>query len=74
MDDNLYNQILNFYINADRKYPQHIYDLDPAKRVNANPQFRQTAKPFHADSGTLFHGDKEVLVKTRVPSILEGLL
>ena len=72
MDDNLYNQILNFYTSADQKYPQHIYDLDPAKRVNAKSQFRQTAKPFRSDSGTLFQGDKEVIVKTRVPSNLKA--
>ncbi|XP_042222320.1 uncharacterized protein LOC121866680 isoform X1 [Homarus americanus] len=72
MDDQLYNQILNFYSSADRKYPQHVYDLDPAKRVNVKCQFRQTAKPFRADNGSLFHGDKEILVKTRVPGILKA--
>ena len=72
MDDNLYNQILNFYTSTDQKYPQHIYDLDPAKRVNAKSQFRQTAKPFRADGGTLFQRDKEVLVKTHMSSILKA--
>ena len=73
MDDSLYNQIVTFYNDTDRKYPQSIYDIkDPTKRLDAKSLFRKKAKPFHADSGTLFHGEKEVLPKTRIPSILKA--
>ena len=46
MDDNLYNQILYFYTSADRKYPQHIYDLEPAKCVNASLSFAKQQSHF----------------------------
>ncbi|XP_046584442.1 uncharacterized protein LOC124291502 [Haliotis rubra] len=72
MDDNLYTQILNFYTNSDKKYPQHIYDLDPDTRLNAKSHFRQTAKPFWVANGIVFHGEREVLTKSRLPSILKA--
>lgn len=64
MDDNLYSQILRFYTSADKKYSQHIYDLDPEKLKNA--------KPFNVKHRTLLHDDKEALVKSRLPIILKA--
>jgi len=66
MDDKLYDQLLTFYTVTQHKYPQWIYDLPPGKS-----QFRQTAKPHRAERGLLYHGKKEVLIKSRMPNILK---
>ena len=73
MDDTLYDQILQFHSSPDGKYPQHVYDiLDRGLRGNAKRAFRQGAKPYRAVNGSLFHGEKEVLRRTRMPFILEA--
>lgn len=72
MDEKLYNQILSFYTNTDKKYPQYIYDLPLGQRVNAKSQFRQTVRPYHVEHGVVVHGGKEVLVKNRVSTILKA--
>jgi len=33
--------------------------------------FRQTAKPYHAERAILYHGEKEVLTKSRMPNVLK---
>jgi len=72
MEDYFYQQILNYYTSFERKYPQRIYDLDPAKRANVKSQFRQSVKPYRVDNGVVFHGDKETLVKSKVASVLKA--
>ena len=72
MDDQLYDQILRFYSTTKHKYPQWIYDLPSEKRSNAKSQFRQIARPFQAKEGILYHGEKEVLNKSRLPNILKA--
>ena len=72
MEDQLYDQLLRFYTATQPKYPQWINDLPLEKRVNAKSQFRQTAKPYRAEGGIVYHGEKEVLTKSRLPYILKA--
>lgn len=72
MEDQLYDQILRFYSTTKLKYPKWIYDLPSEKRLNAKSQFRQTARRFQAKEGILYHGEKEVLNKSRLPNILKA--
>ncbi len=72
MEDQMYYQLVRFYTATQQKYPPCIYDLPPEKRVDAKSQFRQTAKPYRSEGGVLYHGDKEVLTKSRLHTILEA--
>ncbi|KAI6649016.1 hypothetical protein LOD99_6899 [Oopsacas minuta] len=71
MDDQLYNQILHFFISNENKYPGEIYKLPAEKRVNAKSQFRQTVKPYTLKDGVLMHAEKQVLRKSGVDAVLK---
>ena len=74
MEDQLHDQLLRFYTATHcntTKVPQWIYDLPPEKRVNAKSQFKQTPKPYRA-GGILYHGEKEIVTKSRLPNILKA--
>ena len=70
MDSVRHEDLLNYFVNKDKKYPERIYNLSPDKRDNAKANFRKLAKPFHAKDGTLYHGDAEAVTRDRVPGIL----
>lgn len=70
MDDQLYDQLWRFFTASENKYAQWIYDSSPAKRGNATSEFRQTARPYRV-GGILYHGEKQVLTKGRLPNILK---
>ena len=72
MDDCLYMEYVKYHTDSERKYPDSFYELDPEKRTNAKSNFRRTAKPFHVVDGILMYGKQEVLVKSRLASILHA--
>ena len=72
MDDQTYDNILKYLTRADHGYPEEIYKLKGDDRSNAKSKFRQIAKPYRAENGTLFHGSKEVLPKHRLKTVLEA--
>ncbi|KAI6648632.1 hypothetical protein LOD99_7989 [Oopsacas minuta] len=71
MDDQLYNQILHFFISNENKYQGKIYKLPAEKRVNAKSQFRQTVKPYTLKDGVLMHAEKQVSRKSGVGAVLK---
>ena len=72
MDDKLYNEIVCFYSASKGKYPDRITKLTPKKRNDKKSNFRQNAKKYHLVDGVLMHGASEVLVKSRLATILHA--
>ena len=69
MDDQLYNELVWYFTNTERKYPAFIYDVsDKNIFTNEKSKFRRLAKPYHVKNGLLMHDNKEVLVRSRVAS------
>lgn len=70
MDDRFYSEILNYYTASEHKYPEQIYNLPHDQCINAKSMFRQSVKPYKVKAGIDLHSKKQVLVKSKLASIL----
>ncbi len=73
MDDKLYQDIVRFYTRSNRKYPADIYEKSEHETINnKKSNFRKRAKPYHVRNGVLMYRNKEVLIRSRLDSILKA--
>ena len=78
MEDTLYKDIMHYHTESAkitpviRPYPSEIYEIPSEKRESAKGTFRRKAKKFNVVDGILVHGGIEVLVKSRLATILDA--
>ena len=78
MEDKLYKDIMYYHTESVkntpdiRPYPSDIYQIPSEKRESAKAKFRHKAKKFNVLNGILVHVEIEVLVKSRLASILHA--
>ena len=70
MDSEKHTEILNYFLNKDKKYPDRIYNVPPKKRDNQKANFRTLVKPCNVKNGTVYHGNVQAVTRDRVPGIL----
>ena len=73
MEDTLYMDLMNYLNSTNRRYPEHFYEIQPMhKRNDAKTNFRRKASHYHSVEGVLMLGGREVLPRSRLPTILNA--